>query len=67
MDPNITDIIKFHSQNGTGSYAGFDSKEVAGYGIGSLFPARVAVAITEQIGLMTMFSLCSPWFVLTSG
>jgi hypothetical protein len=33
---------------------------VAGLGIGSLFPSRVSVAIAEQLGLSTMFSLCSP-------
>jgi len=29
-------------------------------GIGSLFPSRASVVIAEQLGLSTMFSLCSP-------
>ncbi|HEX8278431.1 MAG TPA: hypothetical protein VF540_07030, partial [Segetibacter sp.] len=33
---------------------------VAGLGVGSLFPSRVAVVIAAQMGLTTMFSLCSP-------
>ena len=37
-----------------------DSKEVAGFGIGSLFPSRVAVALATQIGINTFFTLCSP-------
>ena len=33
---------------------------MAGLGIGSLFPSRAAVVIAEQIGMSTLFSLCSP-------
>ena len=61
MDPKIFDIVKHHAQKGTGELCGlWNSKEVAGLGVGSLFPSRAAVVIAEQIGLDTMFSLCSP-------
>lgn len=61
MDEKIYEIVAHHAQNGTGELSGlWNSKEVAGLGIGSLFPSRVAVVIAEQIGLSTMFSLCSP-------
>jgi hypothetical protein len=61
MDKRIHDIVAHYAQNGTGELSGlWNSKEVAGLGIGSLFPSRVAVVIAEQIGLTTMFSLCSP-------
>ncbi len=61
MDSKIYDIVKFHSQYGTGELSGlWNSKEVAGLGIGSFFPSRTAVVIAEQIGLTTMFSLCAP-------
>lgn len=61
MDDRIYDIVAHYAQNGTGELSGlWNSKEVAGLGIGSLFPSRVAVVIAEQIGLTTMFSLCSP-------
>lgn len=61
MDPKILDIVKHHAQQGTGELCGlWNSKEVAGLGVGSLFPSRAAVVIAKQIGLDTMFSLCSP-------
>jgi hypothetical protein len=61
FDPAIKDIVAHYAQFGTGELSGlWNSKEVAGLGVGSLFPSRVAVAIAEQIGLTTMFSLCSP-------
>ena len=61
MDPNIYEFVKKAALNGTGELSGlWNSKEVAGLGIGSLFPSRVSVVIAEQLGLDTMFSLCSP-------
>ncbi len=61
MDHKICDVVKYYSQFGTGELSGlWNSKEVAGLGIGSLFPSRAAVVIAEQLGLSTMFSLCSP-------
>ena len=62
MDPTIHDYIRYYALNGTGELCGlWNSVEVAGYGIGSLFPSRVSVVISEQMGLKTMFSLCSPY------
>ncbi len=61
MDDKIYDIVAESAQYGTGELCGlWNSKEVAGLGIGSLFPSIAAVVIAEQIGLSTMFSLCSP-------
>lgn len=61
MDPKIYDIVKYYSQFGAAELSGlWNSKEVAGLGIGSLFPSRVAVAIAEQLGIQVMFTLCSP-------
>src|SRR4051812_3477901 len=61
MDPKIRSVVRYYSQFGTGELSGlWNSKEVAGLGIGSLFPCRASVVIAEQIGLSTMFSLCSP-------
>ena len=61
MDDRIYDIVAQCAQEGTGELCGlWNSKEVAGLGIGSLFPSLAAVVIAEQIGLSTMFSLCSP-------
>jgi hypothetical protein len=61
MDDRIYDIVGICAQHGTGELCGlWNSKEVAGLGVGSLFPSIAAVVIAEQIGLTTMFSLCSP-------
>jgi hypothetical protein len=61
LDTKIYDLVRHHAQFGTGELSGlWNSKEVAGLGVGSLFPARVCIVIAEQIGLSTMFSLCSP-------
>lgn len=61
LDPAIHDYIRYYAMNGTGELCGlWNSVEVAGLGIGSLFPSRAAVVIAEQIGLSTLFSLCSP-------
>lgn len=38
----------------------WNSKEVAGYGIGSIFLGRVGVAITTQIDIKNLMALCSP-------
>lgn len=61
MDPKILEVVKKHTPAGTGELCGlWNSIEVAGIGIGSLFSSKAAVVIAEQIGLTTMFSLCSP-------
>ncbi|MCW3087520.1 MAG: hypothetical protein JWQ78_906 [Sediminibacterium sp.] len=61
MDDRIYGIVARCAEDGTGELCGlWNSKEVAGLGIGSLFPSIAAVVIAEQLGLSTMFSLCSP-------
>lgn len=61
MDPKIHDVVKRFAKYGTGELSGlWNSKEVAGLGIGSLVPTRCGVVIAEQIGLTSIFSLSSP-------
>jgi hypothetical protein len=61
MDPKIYKVVKYYSQFGAAELSGlWNSKEVAGFGIGSVFPSRVALSIFDQIGTNVMFSLCSP-------
>jgi len=38
----------------------FNSKEVAGYGIGSIFLGRIGVAIATQVNVQYLMALCSP-------
>lgn len=62
MDSGIYDIVKHYSQFGTCELCGlWNSKEVAGLGIGSFMPAITAVAITKTIGFNILFALCSPF------
>lgn len=64
MDPKITEVVAKYSLMGAGELNGlWNSMEVAGYGIGSLFPIRASIVIAEQIGLESLFFLCSPFTV----
>lgn len=64
IDPAIHDIIWEYAQYGTGELCGlWNSREIAGYGIGSIFLIRAAVAISHQIGLNSLFALCAPYTV----
>lgn len=61
MDPRIKDIVRHHAQNGAAELSGlWNSKEVAGLGIGSFFPIRASLVALEQIGIESLFFLCSP-------
>ena len=62
LDPNICDLVRTFAQFGTGEVCGlWNSREIAGYGIGSIFLFRAAVAISTQIGLTSLFGLCAPY------
>lgn len=61
LDERIHDFVKHSAQFGTAELSGlWNSKEVAGLGVGSLFPTRVAIAIASQVGINHIYSLCSP-------
>lgn len=61
MDEHIEDIISEYAPAGTAELCGvWNSIEVAGLGIGSLFPIRACIALTEQLFLKSLFFLCSP-------
>ena len=61
LDSNIHQMVKTLAVNGTGEICGlWNSKEVAGLGIGAIFSSRAAVAIGTQLGLTSVFSLSSP-------
>jgi len=64
LDPKIFHIIKEYAKSGTGEICGlWNSREIAGYGIGSIFLTRAAVAISSQIGLKSLFALCAPYTI----
>lgn len=44
----------------------FNSREVAGYGIGSLYLCRIAMAVSGLVGIKNLLALCSPITLLMS-
>jgi hypothetical protein len=64
LDDSIYDLVWNYAQKGTGEGCGlWNSREIAGYGIGSIFLTRVGVAMSTQIGLGSLFGLCAPYTV----
>lgn len=62
FDTKIFEYVYDHALQGTGEVCGlWNSREIAGYGIGSIFLFRAAVAISTQIGLSSLFGLCAPY------
>src|ERR1700761_6068595 len=64
LDPAVFDLVWDYAQRGTGELCGlWNSREIAGYGVGSIFLIRAAVAISYQIGIQSLFALCAPYTV----
>lgn len=64
LDPSVYDLVYEYAQQGTGEFCGlWNSREIAGYGVGSIFLSRACVAISTQIGLKSIFALCAPYTV----
>ena len=61
FDPIVHTLVKELTPGGTGELCGlWNSREVAGLGIGSIYLGRVGVAIAEQLKLSTLYALCAP-------
>jgi hypothetical protein len=61
IDPLIYKIIDTYSEHNTGEFCGlWNSREVAGLGIGSIFLGRVGISLISRLGLGSLFALCSP-------
>ncbi len=61
VDSNIYPYVDAIGDYNVAEFCGlFNSKEVAGYGIGSMFLGRVAIAISSQVGIKHLMGLCSP-------
>ncbi len=64
LDSSILNLVYQYAQQGTGEFCGlWNSREIAGYGVGSIFLSRACVAISTQIGLKSIFALCAPYTV----
>ena len=60
IDRGIHNKVKAYALNRTGEICGlWNSKEVAGMGIGTLFLMRAGISITSQIKLGSLFALCA--------
>ncbi len=67
MDDSVHETVRQYAERGTAEFCGlWNSREVAGYGIGSMYLGRAAVAITQQLKLTTLFGLCAPATVKNS-
>lgn len=64
MDIKIHSLIEIYTLTNTGELCGlWNSREVAGMGIGSVFMTRAGVAITSQLKLNSLFALCASYTV----
>lgn len=64
IDPKVFDLVWNFAKHGTGEVCGlWNSREIAGYGIGSIFLVRTAIAISTQMGLQSLFALCAPYTI----
>lgn len=62
LDTSIHELVTGLSKNGgTGELCGlWNSREVAGYGLGSIYLGRVGVAVASMLNLNSLFALCAP-------
>lgn len=64
MDPQIYKMVDQFSKEGCGELCGlWNSREVAGLGVGSFFATRAGIVISQQIGIKYLFALCAPYTV----
>lgn len=62
VDERILHIINQHQLTGlTGEICGlWNSREIAGYGIGSIYLGWAGVALARILGIQSLFALCAP-------
>lgn len=60
-DPRIYQIVKDYLPQGVGEFCGlWNSRKVAGMGLGSMFLGRACIAIAPKIGMSVVLGLCAP-------
>lgn len=62
VDTNIYDVVNQYKASCTAELCGlWNSREIAGYGIGSFFLTRAAIALARgQLNIRSLFALCAP-------
>jgi len=64
LDDSIYRIIKEYEIDGTAELCGlWNSREIAGLGIGSILLTRSTVAVANQLKIKTIWALCAPYTV----
>lgn len=64
LDDSIHDVIKEAIPSGVAELCGlWNSREIAGMGIGSVFLTRTAVAIAPQLNIKSIYALCAAYTV----
>ena len=67
FDQNVHLFVRERIAEGTGELCGlWNSREVAGLGIGSIYLSRIGVALAMQLKLNSLFALCAPATVKNS-
>jgi hypothetical protein len=68
LDDKIYELVKHYRPRGIAEVCGlWNSMEVAGLGVGSIFLIRAALAISTQIGLDALLAFCSPFTTRIAG
>jgi hypothetical protein len=63
-DVQVLEMVREYGDRGSGELCGlWNSREVAGMGLGSIFLGRVGVALVSQLKLTSLFALCAPYTV----
>lgn len=61
MDERIFSMVEERTDEGTGEFCAlWNSWEIAGLGIGSIYLGRIFIAMAHRLGLKTLFGLCAP-------
>ena len=61
LDDRVFDFVKHLGYYNVAEFCGlWNSKEMAGFGIGSIYLGRIGVAITTQLNIKYLTALCSP-------
>jgi len=61
LDERIYEYVETIGNHNVAEFCGlWNSREVAGFGIGSIYLGRIGVAVTKQLGVGNLMALCSP-------
>lgn len=67
LDPKIYQYTDAIGHNAVGEFCGlWNSKEIAGYGVGSIILVQIGVAVSSSLGIQKLMALCSPATLNTS-